>query len=274
MTEDYMFRRLSVPLLLLLIFALASLAAESEPSNTVGFISFDCAAANWTPFAFPFTYYDANHTVTYSLNSIMVGDFTGGSIATGDWIYDQNQGIFAYKTTSGAWGGSLSTIVPGHAYWAKIQGVNPLVSATTAGEVDMTAVNLGTMASDSWTPVGIRDPGNVAMANSCLISSGFTGGPSIIASDWIYDQNQGIFAWYSSTLNAWQGSLAQLIPGHAYWVKVLSGHNQFTWNYTPSGQPGVNFVFQPPVVPAQEVPIDRVLRRVGTKTVVETGSGE
>lgn len=263
-----MFRKITVLLALLLILSLTSWAAESEPSNTVGFLSFNCAQANWTPFAFPFTYYDATHTVTYSLNSIIVGNFTGGLVFNADWIYDQNSGSYAYKTTTGSWSGSLVNITPGHAYWARIQGANPAVMAISAGEVDMTAVNLGTMAANAWTPVGVRDPGTVSLANSSLISSGFTGGAAVFLSDWIYDQNDGTYAWYSTTLNAWQGSLTQLVPGHAYWVKVASGHNAFTWNYTPSGQMIADFVYQPvPTAQQQPVPSDRVLRKVGTHAI-------
>lgn len=273
-----MYRKFTVLLALLLVLSLTSWAAESEPSNTVGFISFDCPGNSWIPFSFPFTYYDANHTVTYSISNIMVGNFWQGVGNSADQIWDQNNGLFAFKNASGAWIGQLTTITPGHAYWARIQAGHPQVTAITAGEVDMTTINLGTMANDptvdKWTPVGVREPGVVTMANSCLLSSGFTGGFPSTNSDQLWDQNTGNYAWYNTNTNAWVPSTFTITPGHAYWVKVKVGHNSFPWNYTPSGQPGVNYVFEPIVPTPQQVPSDRVLRKVGTKIAENSGSEE
>jgi len=252
-----------VPLLFVLI-SLPAFSAESGPSNTVGFLTFDCPASNWTPFAFPFTYYNEGHVATPLLNDIIMGNFTGGLIFQADWIYDQNDGVYAYKTVGGTWTGALDTVFVGHAFWAKT-GDNDPVIAITAGEVDMSTISLGTMAAEAWTPVGIRDPGVIPLENSGLFESGFTGNALIFFSDWIYNQNDGEYAWYHPT-NGWQGAFDSLIPGDAYWVKTYTGHAAFEWMYTPMGAPEVESIFVDPEVqetekrarPAQD------LRKVGS----------
>ena len=256
-----------VPLFFVLI-ALPAFSAESGPSNTVGFLTFECPQTSWTPFAFPFTYYNEGHVATTVLNDIIMGDFTGGFIFNADLIYDQNDAISAYKNASGVWTGALTDITPGHAYWAKTTGSNPAVTAITAGEVDMSEVGLGTMAAESWTPVSLRDPGVVPLENSGLVESGFTGSPFIFQSDFIYDQNDAISAWYRTSDNTWQGALVAegLIPGHAFWVKTYTGHAAFEWIYTPMGAPEVDNIFVEPEVQETEkrAKPTQDLRKVGS----------
>ena len=218
--------------LLMAFIAIPAVAVESGPSNTVGFITWQCPVSNWTPFAFPFTYYNQGHVLTHNVNDIINGDFT-----LGDEIYDQNTMTFiTYSGTS--WSGGWNEIVPGHAYWAKINGGD--VSAVTAGEVDLTEINLGTMQV-GWNPVGLRDPGVVILDESGLIESGFTGGENPTESDRIYDQNTLSYAWYNTSTSSWVGLEDGLLPTHALWLWIHPDHTGFDWNYTPStGQDNVS----------------------------------
>ena len=213
-----------------LIIAMATMVAiaiESGPSNTVGFIGWDCSAAQWTPFSFPFTYYNTGHILTYDVNDIMHGDFTAG-----DEIYDQN--TMTYITYDGSdWSGAWDEIVPGHAYWAKING-SADVTAITAGEVDVTAQDLGTMEV-GWNIIGLREPGVVSLDESGLIQSGFTGGVNPAESDRIYDQNTLSYAWYNTATSNWVGLEDGLQPTHALWIWVHPDHSSFQWIYGPMG---------------------------------------
>ena len=211
--------------LILALAVLPAAAVESGPSNTVGFITWQCEASNWTPFAFPFTYYNEGHIATFAVNDILKGDFTAG-----DEIYDQNTGgSVTYSGTE--WSGAWTDIVPGHAYWAKIN--NDDVSAVTAGEVDLTEISLGNMVV-GWNPVGLRDPGIVSLDQAGLIASGFTGGENPAESDRIYVQNSLSYAWYNTGTSSWVGLEDGLQPTNALWIWIHPNHSGFEWNYTPS----------------------------------------
>jgi hypothetical protein len=249
------------------IFAIPAVGAESGPSNTVGFFTWNCPPGTWVPFSFPFTYYIENHVLTYNINDIIVGDFTPGDYLTGDRIIDQNTGAIDYlDITSNQWVGGFSQIVPGHAYWAYVQHNHPAVSAVTAGEVDMTEVNLGTMNSGQFTPVGVRDPGVVLLANACLLSSGFTG-EDYFTSDRIIDQNTGAFAIYSLASSNWVGAMTSLQPNHAYWIYVPANHNPFEWVYTAAGipNPGPN---PGALKPGSSNPTNQALRHNARKVIL------
>ncbi len=227
-----------MPRLLLTIALLAAAAApmgaeESQPSNTVGYIAWDCAPGAWTPFAFPFTYYRQGHQPTFSLNDILTGTFTAGNQTTADRVYDQNTGATAYfSELSGQWEGNLTQIVPGRAYWLRVNAESPAARAVSAGEVDLTQITIGTMAAGMFTPAGLRDPGAVPLNASRLVESGFTGG-DYFSSDRVFDQNTLSFSYYDAAVSAWRGALQGLQPAHALWIMVQAGHNGFEWVYTP-----------------------------------------
>lgn len=223
--------RMTLAALICTAVALPAMAVESGPSNTVGFISWSCPAGEWTPFAFPFTYYNEGHVLTHDVNDILLGNFTPGDPTTADIIYDQNTMTSIYFTVDG-WTGEWTEIVPGHAYWAKIN--NTEVMAVTAGEVDLTEVNLGTMEI-GWNPVGLREPGAVVLENSGLIESGFTGGANPAESDRVYDQNALSYAWYNTETSSWVGLSDGLQPTHALWIWVHPNHAGFQWIYMPAG---------------------------------------
>lgn len=254
-------------LILALIIAFSStviLAAESEPSNTVGFISFEASAGNYVPFAAPFTYYTEGHVQTTALASIIGGNWFSGNPATGDRIWCQNN--FYYATLiNNNWTGSLTQVTPGYAYWAFVRTGNPLVTAVTAGEVDMTPLNVGTMAVGFYTPVGLREPGTVMLPDANLLNSGFTGGTPANA-DRIWDQNTFYYAFYNTITSSWSGSLVAtgLIGGHALWIYVNPTHTSFEWTYIPQGAPNPgpeSVIIQPPAAQPNPNP-DQILRRV------------
>jgi hypothetical protein len=226
-----MLKRLTLLCLVLLISQYA-FSAESGPSNTVGFITFNCPQGTWTPFAFPFTYYTQGHIATTSFSSIMGGNFVWGTPDIADWVWDLNAGTFAYMDPQGNWVGTLTDVTPGHAYSVLVQSINPPVLAVTAGEVDMTALNLGTMAL-GFNPVGLREPGEIDLTDMNLLPSGFTGG-NPATSDRVWDQNTLSYSFYNSTTNAWMGALSEGVePGHALWIEVRN--TPFSWTYTPLG---------------------------------------
>lgn len=229
-----------MPRLLLTLCLLAAVAVfpafseESGASNTVGFISWECPSGAWTPFAFPFTYYNQGHTPTRDLNDILIGGFNAGPLENADRIYDQNTGAMAYLDgATGRWTGNLTEIIPGHAYWVRVMPGNPPVRAVTAGEVDMNQVSLGMMSAGNFTPVGVREAGTPLLEASGLIESGFTGG-DYFNSDRIIDQNTISFSFYNAGNNNWVGAFNRLQPLHAMWILVQPGHSGFEWIYTPS----------------------------------------
>lgn len=238
-----------VPLFFVLI-ALPAFSAESGPSNTVGFITFDAPSGQFTPFAFPFSYYNEGHVATTAIADILMGNFNGGNPATGDRIWDQNTLSYIYRTSTGTWSTAWINIVPGHAYWSNIKGVNDVL-AITAGEVDMSPLDLGTMSSGNFNPVGLREAGVVMPADMNLVP-GFTGG-NPATSDRLWDQNTLSYAYYNSTSSAWVGLATGIEPGHALWVQVKSNHPSFNWIYTPTGNSPVVDVLTPvpskPAVP-------------------------
>jgi len=266
-----MSKRLLLVSLFFVITTLPLMAAESGPSNTVGFISFTCNDGVWVPFAFPFTYYEAGHVLTTSLNNIMNGNFTGGSALTGDRIWDQNTLTYAYKNTAGNWTGTLSAVTPGHAYWVRVYPNHVDVTAVTAGEVDTSPLYLGIMQSNAYNKVGLREAGQVAVSALGLVAAGFTGGTAL-TSDRIWDQNTLTYAYVNAAGTTWSGSLATtgIAPGHALWIYVRPTHASFPWTYTPAGGE-FDFVAPVPLINPQPNVVPPasggLMRKAGSKPV-------
>ncbi|NQS97475.1 MAG: hypothetical protein HQ591_03390 [candidate division Zixibacteria bacterium] len=264
-----MLKKFLVLSLIITFSALPLMAAESEPSNTVGFISFESAEGAWVPFAFPFSYYTDGHVYTTTLGECLGGNWFEGTLGTGDRIWDQNLMGYVFNF-NGNWVGAFTDITPGRAYWAYVIPGNPTVTGVTAGEVDMNPLNMGTMESGLYNPVGLREPGAVMLGNSNLLESGFTGG-SLGSSDRIWDQNLMGYSFYLIPPGTWVGGLVTpgLEGGHALWVQVLPGNPSFEWTYIPLGNVGPSpesIIITPEIekpVPVNTDP-NRVLRKVGT----------
>ena len=220
-----------VLLITILALVTAAFAAESDPSETVGFFKID-ADVGYTPFGLPFTFYDASHTPTMTLDDIIGDQFTGGAfIFLSDQIVDINTGSYGWYNGSN-WQ-NMPSFTANHAFYAYVLSGHSNVDMYLAGQVDQSSINFGTMAV-GYNPVGIREAGEVNVSDLDLVSSGFTGGNFIFQSDQIIDMNTGNYAWYNIGTSTWNG-MSTITPGHAYYVYVLSGHSSFDWTYNPTG---------------------------------------
>ena len=257
---------LFVPLVIVL-FALPLFAAESGPSNTVGFISFEANPGAFVPFSLPFTYYNEGHVVTAVIDDVVIGAFTGGLPSIADVMWDQNLGSSVVRLPNNTWGGSWSSVTAGHAYWVnRNANATIAITVTTAGEVDMSPLDLGTMQI-GYNPVGLREPGDLTIQElgASLLDANFTGG-SPSASDQVWNQNTGTSAFYNTLIptHQWMGSLTTIEPGGALWIEVRN--TPFDWTYTPSGATVVDS-YNPIQIytPAPSPKPTQTLRKAGEK---------
>jgi len=217
-----------IAIIAILALATTAFATESNPSETVGFVKV-VADVGFTPFALPFTFYDATHTQTMELDDIIGDQLTPGLAFNADKLWDQNDFITAYlNQTTGLWTGTLadSGFTLGHAYY--IENKHDSTEVYLAGEVDQSSVDYGLFAM-GFTPVGVREAGTPLLDDCDLLSSGFTGGLAF-NSDKIWDMNDFTTAWYNTTTNSWVG-FQNLQPGHFYYMEVKN--TPFTWIYDP-----------------------------------------
>ena len=222
-----------IAIIAILALATTAFATESDPSETVGFVKID-ADVGYTPFGLPFTFYDATHTPTMALDDIVGAQFTGGVAPfMSDQIIDINTGASGwYNTGTGTW--TLVNFTANHGNYANVLSTHPNVDMYLAGQVDQSTIIFGTMAV-GYNVVGIREAGEVILSDLDLVSSGFTGGAASFMSDQIIDMNTGSSAWYSTGTSTWVGGLTNVIPGHVYYINVLSTHTPFDWTYNPTG---------------------------------------
>ena len=224
-----------IAIIAILALATSAFATESDPSETVGFVKLQCNAGDYTPFALPFTFYVAHPTPTMALDDIIGAQFTGGVAPfLSDQIKDINTGASGwYNTGTGSW--TLANFTANHGNYANVLSTHPAVDMYLAGQVDQSVIVFGTMAAGNYNAVGIREAGEVSVADLDLVSSGFTGGAAPFQSDQIKDMNTGNSAWYNTGTSTWVGGLTNIIPGHVYYIYVLSGHTPFDWTYNPTG---------------------------------------
>ena len=224
-----------IALIVIMAFATYAFATESDPSETVGFVKLPSAAGTYTPFGLPFTFYDATHTQTMTLDDIIGAQFTGaGAPFLSDQIIDINTGSYGwYNTGTSTWAG-MTSFTANHANYAYVRSGHPAVDMYLAGQVDQSVINFGTMTAGTYNPVGIREAGEVNVSTLDLVSSGFTGATAPFLSDQLIDMNTGSYAWYNTGTSTWQG-MSTITPGHAYYVYVRAGHTSFDWTYNPTG---------------------------------------
>ena len=87
--------------------------------------------SSWTlvGVSFPKTY-----TLSDTSNGLIRSGFSGGTVITSSQVWDENAHFAYYLTSSSTWGGSLTQLVPGHAYYILNKGntfvwtVNPPTS--------------------------------------------------------------------------------------------------------------------------------------------------
>ena len=219
--------------IVILAFACTLMAAESDPSETVGFYKIDAPGGVFTPYALPFTFYDNTHTQTWSLDDIIGTQLTAGMAFNADKLWDINEGWTAYLAMSGLWTGTLadSMFRLGHAYY--IQNKHADQEVYLAGTVDQSVADYGLMDM-GFNPVGVREAGNVLLDDIDLLSSGFTGGMAF-NSDKIWDLNNGTTSYYNTISSSWVG-FDTLTIGHAYYIQVKN--TPFTWVYDPGSKGG------------------------------------
>ncbi len=217
-----------IAIIAILALATTAFATESDPSETVGFVKV-VADVGFTPFALPFTFYNAPHTQTMELDDIIGVQLTPGLAFNADKLWDINTGWTAYLNQVGnVWTGTLadSGFTLGNAYY--IQNKHDSTDVYLAGEVDQSSVNYGLMAL-GFNPVGVREAGTPHLDDCDLLSSGFTGGLAF-NSDKIWDLNNGQTSYYNTNTSSWVG-FTNLTPGHAYNIQVKN--TAFTWIYDP-----------------------------------------
>lgn len=232
-----MSKRLILFTLILTVTAFPLMAAESGPSNTVGFLTWDCPVG-YAAFSFPLTYYTEGYALTYDLNDIIGPDqFTGFFLPDGaDQIMNIETGAMAWKDASGVWQNSVNIEV-GYAYYAIIRSGHNPVDAVTAGEVDMSPMPTFNFPV-GYTAFGWREPGAISIEDLGLMEAGFTGGFLPDMSDKVIDINSGATAYYITTgpLEGWQGGLTALTPTSAYYIIV--NNTAFDYTYTSPGAGG------------------------------------
>ena len=211
--------------------------AESDPSETVGFIKIE-TEEGFTPFSLPFTFYDETHTETMLLDDIIKDQLTGGiSPDISDQVININNGLSGwYNSVVGSW--SMNSFTYNHGYYVRTSEGHSALDFYLCGTVETEAINLGIM-NIGWNVVGIKEAGNIPIDSLDLIESGFTGGITGGQSDLIADMNTGCFSWYNTYLGQWIGSLTEISPGHVYLIFVQPGHNSFEWIYNPFGEKSV-----------------------------------
>lgn len=218
------------------------LASAEVYSNIVGLYKINCNVGR-NLVSMPFIPFNS------TLDNVIGNQLTGHSInkALSDNIERWDPVTMSYQrawynTTQQKWldwntGGAPFNFNPDESYWINILAGHPAKTVTLLGEVSETnrtiAIGLGrNMVSPSF-------PKEIALADSGLVASGFTG-HSINKSlsdniEW-WDNATGSYyrVWYKtsdSTWRDWSGNVTtkKIVPGEGMWVNVISGHNPFTW---------------------------------------------
>lgn len=216
-----------------------ALAAESGPSNTVGFTKVACPAGAYTPFGLAFEFWDVVSGVpTYGTSSGLPSDVIGdqmtvGTYTTADRLYRQG-GAWCFRGNAAHpyWLGGLESapgMETGYAYkvYNRQAGAQDLV---LAGEVDTSTYAAPTVVASGDTPLSFRDARVRPVANINLITSGFKGG-GYLDSDRFYEQG-GSWCWYNTGTSSWVGALTQVTPAKAYRIREKHA-TSWTYNYGP-----------------------------------------
>jgi len=244
-------------------------AAESGPSNTVGFWKLD-VGRGYTQSSFPLL------PTNKSVDNVLGDQLTGGNDPQdSDQILRWNPatGQFEmcwYNESTGAWEGDFNLLSESSAYWIYVQPDHPVTQTlvTYGNVVEMPVYNMGAM-TPGYNAVGSVWAIPAAIAGSGL--TGFQGGMYLFQSDLImnYDAATGSYsyAWKDGNGN-WQGNLTQFEPLQGYWIYIAPGHPGFNWpsypqplqlgdgnvgprNYNPLYSRSANLGSVPPAPPAQ-----------------------
>ena len=228
--------------IVILTFAVALMAAESGPSETVGFVGREMPNGQWKPLSLPFTFEDTDGNGYMSLDDVFGDQLSGTNPGNGDQVLCMQSGLSAtYAGPVFGWIGSLDSLFYQYSYWMYKNPLNPTDSVYIAGTVEKEVIDYGIIPGDGgtglgkWTAVGIKEAGEVAIApdNLDLLACGFTGtNPG--DGDQILSMNTGLSSTYAGPVFGWMGSLTNIEPTHVYWLYRNSAHPAgFHWIYDP-----------------------------------------
>ncbi len=199
------------------VLAAAALAVESDPSNTVGFVSQTVPDGNSA-----FGICPQGLEVDKSVGLIL-----GGQGTDGDKIYEMVAGAWVTWTkTAGSWGALLMSYNEGFLYNNDTGADQSLV---VAGDVvaEGTVVDMGDFPAGQNVMWGNPLPIDIDLDTDDL-GLGFQNG------DKIYDMAGG--AWVTWTYDGFTYGLDLLI-GEGYLFKVDAANPAIDWNYTVGSAP-------------------------------------
>jgi hypothetical protein len=212
-------------------------------SNIVGLYKIDCGVGK-NLVSMPFLPF--NSTLDNVIGNQLTGHTFNKNLSDTIERWDPVAKVYQrawYNTTQAKWldwntGGAPFNFNPDESYWITVLGSHTAKTVTLLGEVSETnrtiAIGAGrNMVSPSF-------PKEIALADSGLIASGFTGHSfNKNLSDrleWWDRATASYFAvWYKtadSTFRNWgDGAVAtrKINPGEGLWVVVASGHSAFSW---------------------------------------------
>ena len=243
-------RKLFLATALVLMVAIAVMATESAPSNTVGFIKNSTFPLGFTAFMLPFDYYQPGYIATTNLDTIV-----GAQANDGDEIWSQNWGWIAVYF-GGVWYTSGDPMLNTDAFWYNNYGSN--VTVTTAGEVRTASINYGVI------PIGFTAYGLPVAQNTAYSSLEL----ELVGLDYIelWDQiSGGINVLYYGT---WYDDL-DIVPANPIWLWTDTVSPN-AWTYDPSDDPGrgtARATSPTRVAPVQPRSIERAVPSHNTRTV-------
>lgn len=223
---------------------------ESPPSNTVGYVGFIALANAYTSFGLPFVFWDLrfSETPAYGVTSTCPSDILGvqahcGNFIEADKVIRQagDQACRVYGAGC-AWDFPLETnasMLPGHAYWYQNRtAIDRLILLT--GEVD----NRGSYdtllvagGERAFTALSWRDSRVLSVHELNLRTSGFACSSPGTMANRLLAQGAGGYCWLRCD-NTWQGTLATVEPGKAYWIHNTSSSDRpWIYTYDASGNP-------------------------------------
>jgi hypothetical protein len=248
---------------LCLMFAAASFAQTSGPSNVAGYVKFTApgtvvGTASATPFGLPFQFWDVDDGTgipTYGVESFRPSDIIGDQATSGSPVGSdkilQQEGNQAFRNSSNgdAWEGNLETdsagagsMIPGEAYWFINKSGAP-IDVVLAGEVNnagnyqTVTILKPTSGTNRATPYSWRDSRLVPLDSLDLIAQGFTGGATPSASDRLVEQGgSGNIANYLIGTGWDNPAFPEVTPGAAYWI-VHKHPSGVDWDYNYVGVP-------------------------------------
>ncbi|KPL07784.1 hypothetical protein AMJ86_02850 [bacterium SM23_57] len=255
--EEKKMRKTILVMALVFAVAFAAFASESDPSNTVGFMTYQYVVGvdtvgfgvGFTPFMLPFNYYQPGYIATTSIDTII-----GAQAIDGDEVWSQQRFLSA-TYFYGVWYGGYP-LYNTDAYWYRhpIYSTPPnYVNITTAGEVNTAPINYGIIGT-GFTPYGIPIVSNTLCSSLELEATGL---------DPIEVWDQVAYLTYYYFFGGWYPD-GNLVPGQPIWINNTTGSaSPNAWVYDPTDDPGraTTTVIQRSShrTPIQTQPIERVL---------------